>query len=1292
MEQSHSILINRFFTAITQTFGESDLKNVNSYYLTQEGSANKIVDEYNVRGFLNHEKNQNIVTGFFAYLTGNPTMNEAFYSSNGTQFKASAEFKEIYYNDEKLATSFNDYYNSSVVRGKAPRMSPSSTPKFVENQLLNLTGQDFEYSTFNQSPNYFMWNSTAVMNLKYLDYIPLDFNSYSRNNFTENVIVKKPVGDNYLISVFLQRTISQTSREIFEICDEKIIKSIADGNVGFFGQIPVGTQNDIFSTLPSLSQYNSIDSAGVATNLNDINSGIIPFNINTDLDLVEVASESSLRMATANNNQTNSSDAERSQHEQISTLLKNLDDSSFNLYRRLTSFDDLLRIELGKNDSSAGVTLKSTLEETQTSGTTSATSLIQCFVDLNLKTDENEFYVSKIPKISFEYSAITVYEGAEYLVKLILTEPCIGNESITILWTFYPNSIQTSDFQYGVPVNFKQTYYFSAGEQYKILDPAKIKLDIFKFNPRMFRMSLVDHFNLSNGLYPFMDVTCIDTTNWKNISFQPTGEEEYVNGVPYVLHDDFAYNGEEYAIGEFAQPLIDAGIFFTVNIILDEPSQYGIENFSLSFDRGTTFEEAEGSSDWQVWWWMYSSPVQTNSGQLSGTSLPTGDVGPGGHYWSNMSAFEQIPFQQGEQVKTLIFQFLPNEDLNTGSTEYFDIKITNLNFVEEGQYLNTRIYIQDYTIGEPAPGTTSDPNLEGEFAFCLIPDYYYTDLGPNEVDQTIGNALIFTHPSLSPMNKLRLGTPGPRFRDYFRVSDNSGWYLDDNDWIDNDRLVYDLKGNEWQYGGITDNSGSNVPAGSFWLVDTCSIGSPVANTVFWTPTNNPQTICGCLMEMYGVSENDANNQAPSGVYLEDGTYFSNGTLINGGAIQSLNDIDSTTGLPLIGPPRDQAVPGPRFNVVTNPLTGVDELQADYQASVADGLQIEGQVVDAFGCINCDVSLNYADSDGNHVFDRSPGFRFLLKAAKVTVPRSKLSSALTELNAYENIDLAVFYLGAGLRKSWQTDGGNLNLVWFPLTIQKTRRVDSCGDVWEWCYRFTSIIPPDGLTLSIMDPRYLNSGPPYNGWGWYKMMNLITGEAYVQADQVIDAQGIEKDGVPFSMQSTFLTNYPTTCPVDFTTSPCHAAFITEDTDNNENGEIPNIPESITIELTTDYFDSIGALPITSPTTFWKVFINGGVGTDIKIQDNTPYPLTVPKNASVEIVATYNPYFCDNYGCYWNGQYPCNITTTIGIGNSSLGTTSPWNYGGSSSSQDMWMTLTINDVGESNGIVKSIYWNCY
>lgn len=78
----------------------SKLEFVDNYYLYRQSNGGGVVDEFNVKTFLDDSDNAVVAKNFFSYLTGNTN---------------TEQFKEIFYNDKKLSNVFNSYYNTSVV-------------------------------------------------------------------------------------------------------------------------------------------------------------------------------------------------------------------------------------------------------------------------------------------------------------------------------------------------------------------------------------------------------------------------------------------------------------------------------------------------------------------------------------------------------------------------------------------------------------------------------------------------------------------------------------------------------------------------------------------------------------------------------------------------------------------------------------------------------------------------------------------------------------------------------------------------------------------------------------------------------------------------------------------------------------------------------------------------------------------------------------------------------------------------------------------------------------------------
>ena len=251
MEQTHKILINRFFTGATNTIApavvQSNLQYENNYYYNPTGLPDIVVDYSNVRAFLSNENNQIYVQAYYSFLTSSSIMNSAILvNPNTSLFTPTAEFKQIYYNDEKLADSFNNFYNSSLLRGLDSNYSsnPDIFNTSIRNQLLSNNVNN--YITQKVYNNYFFWkNPNAVSpaysppknpfftaGTPYYTSIPLDVYGGDRDNSTEDKIVEIPINtENYYINVLLTKQFTYTSRMAFEICDSVAYKNINQNNV-----------------------------------------------------------------------------------------------------------------------------------------------------------------------------------------------------------------------------------------------------------------------------------------------------------------------------------------------------------------------------------------------------------------------------------------------------------------------------------------------------------------------------------------------------------------------------------------------------------------------------------------------------------------------------------------------------------------------------------------------------------------------------------------------------------------------------------------------------------------------------------------------------------------------------------------------------------------------------------------------------------------------------------------------------------------------------------------------------
>ena len=154
MIRTEEILIIPQFTGQTTGVTQSDLQLQSGYWVYSSSFGGNLVDELNVRDFLDNSNNEKIATEFFDYLQSN-------YSK--------PEFNELYYDNFKLANILNDYYSKTVLSNLAPT-------KVVANLQLTAT------------------TAVTYTNTNFINY-----NQRSPQRIT--AIVNYNTGDSYYISV-----------------------------------------------------------------------------------------------------------------------------------------------------------------------------------------------------------------------------------------------------------------------------------------------------------------------------------------------------------------------------------------------------------------------------------------------------------------------------------------------------------------------------------------------------------------------------------------------------------------------------------------------------------------------------------------------------------------------------------------------------------------------------------------------------------------------------------------------------------------------------------------------------------------------------------------------------------------------------------------------------------------------------------------------------------------------------------------------------------------------------------
>lgn len=187
--QNFEIVLNKTFTAATQIIN-SGLQLKDDYYLYLNSNGGGLVNAFNVRGYLNDPRNQQITNDFFSYLTGHTT--------------APGQVINIISSDQKLSNVFNDYYMSYVLS--------SSTPSTAVIQQ-NLTGTtEIIASTFNYN-----WNGNAINNV--LSGTPMGISGASLNNNSFPFLDSYTTEESYYIPVYIERGTNQLARYKYDVCD-----------------------------------------------------------------------------------------------------------------------------------------------------------------------------------------------------------------------------------------------------------------------------------------------------------------------------------------------------------------------------------------------------------------------------------------------------------------------------------------------------------------------------------------------------------------------------------------------------------------------------------------------------------------------------------------------------------------------------------------------------------------------------------------------------------------------------------------------------------------------------------------------------------------------------------------------------------------------------------------------------------------------------------------------------------------------------------------------------------------
>ena len=415
--QNFEILLNNNYTASTQS-SSSALDLINDYYVYITKNGGGIVNQYNVRGYLNDLRNQQITNDFFAYITGSTSQDQAL---------------NILSSDKKLSDVFNDYYQRIILSGS------NSSNSAVINQNLTGGSQIVGY-TFNHP-----WSGYAP--LKQLTGITQDINGSI--NLTKGSVIWNDytVEQSYYIPIYLERGTNQLARYKFDICSVLINKKTA----GFYPNFS-GITGAFFgySNLPAV----------ISTNLQP--------QILTTSELIL----DNLVLAEINANII--------QPNQIS-LIQN-------------SSEDLISAP------------------TISTADTRIHTLLNCFADINLETNENSGMLF-LPKVSFQFSQYDVNEGTVFNIRVDLNSASInGNEQVVVQMILPSSNAPILGIDFLASQTYPITLTWAAGEQYKILS-FNIISDLILEGTESFFLKLINPVNIDIGAVESTIINIIDMTS-----------------------------------------------------------------------------------------------------------------------------------------------------------------------------------------------------------------------------------------------------------------------------------------------------------------------------------------------------------------------------------------------------------------------------------------------------------------------------------------------------------------------------------------------------------------------------------------------------------------------------------------------------------------------------------------------------------------------------------------------------------------------------------------------------------
>jgi len=224
----------------------SSLSLVDGYYTYSDSIGGSVVNEFNVKDYLDDERNLSAATSYFNFLKQNSTQEE---------------FKEIFYNNKKLSNSFNEFYRKTILTGVKP------TPAIINRELINTSAYTYfdnyfindlsntrthkkitTMISYNTGQSYYITVFVPIKKNKIGNY---DFSNYFQNTYGGTATTKNITRINYVRKMSAELSTSEKNKISNELI--ALIKSIKSLNTTLSNQ---GRNNTIILTTQQIKDLN----------------------------------------------------------------------------------------------------------------------------------------------------------------------------------------------------------------------------------------------------------------------------------------------------------------------------------------------------------------------------------------------------------------------------------------------------------------------------------------------------------------------------------------------------------------------------------------------------------------------------------------------------------------------------------------------------------------------------------------------------------------------------------------------------------------------------------------------------------------------------------------------------------------------------------------------------------------------------------------------------------------------------------------------------------------------------